>query len=91
MTKSSGEVSPHTINILASWMVENPYDETSAMDGGENSASGGGAAAGGGGGGLTRSESTSAVLSKVTRSSPVQEVGVLKKTIYMKIILFAVF
>lgn len=27
VTKSSGEVSAHTINILASWMLEHPYTE----------------------------------------------------------------
>lgn len=63
VTKSSGEVSAHTINILASWMLEHPYTE-GATGVGESS------------GGLTRSESTSAVLSKITRSSPVQEVSV---------------
>lgn len=62
VTKSSGEVSAHTINILASWMLEHPYTETNE---GETST------------GLTRSESTSAALSKVTRSSPVQEVSSL--------------
>lgn len=65
-TKSSGEISAHTINILASWMLEHPYTEAGEASG--NSI------------GLTRSESTSAVLSKMARSSPVQEVreGYLK-------------
>lgn len=59
VTKSSGEVSAHAINILASWMLEHPFTETSE---GESSS------------GLTRSESIPVRLSKMNRAPPVQEV-----------------